>query len=392
MKIRKRLISAVLAVTCAVSSAVALNCSALFRPVFSESDEEILKGMADRGYTYVPEVIDDFAEIIHYDPEDIGGLWLTEESEYSYSGTGKQWLEFLYKELLDDLVFVYFDMSPENSEAIVAELEKELGYSDDVKVEVYNEVVFDEEINKPVDVSAGLALRFSKHNTEMNYMIAEKAVSILKEKYPLKESQAYMGEAMISDMRIIMPSVPANSISALKEFTDEKLDELNNVLSENGFKVNCYIADDEHFEKINERDIELESTPSFDNIEEIPRERRFIIDVADDMTLQEKLEYTLFMRENYDSYVSIYSQCSATPISNSFDILSMESNYLDGDANEDGVVDIADAAAIIQHLGNRDKYGLSMQGIVNADIDGDGITGADALAIQKQVALSRMPE
>lgn len=58
---------------------------------------------------------------------------------------------------------------------------------------------------------------------------------------------------------------------------------------------------------------------------------------------------------------------------------------LNGDANEDGIVDIADAAAIIQHIGNRGKYGLSIQGEANADCynTGDGVTGMDAIAIQK---------
>ncbi len=55
-----------------------------------------------------------------------------------------------------------------------------------------------------------------------------------------------------------------------------------------------------------------------------------------------------------------------------------------GDANEDGQVDIADATAIIQHMGNPDEYALSAQGAINADIvnTGDGVTGADAVVLQ----------
>lgn len=57
--------------------------------------------------------------------------------------------------------------------------------------------------------------------------------------------------------------------------------------------------------------------------------------------------------------------------------------YLKGDANVDGRLTIADATAIIQHLGNQDEYGLSKQGIINADCDGvPGISGADANRIQ----------
>lgn len=56
-----------------------------------------------------------------------------------------------------------------------------------------------------------------------------------------------------------------------------------------------------------------------------------------------------------------------------------------GDANCDGKVTIADATAILQSLGNPDKYGLSEQGAANADIadTGNGVTPEDAVAIQK---------
>jgi endo-1,4-beta-xylanase len=56
-----------------------------------------------------------------------------------------------------------------------------------------------------------------------------------------------------------------------------------------------------------------------------------------------------------------------------------------GDANSDGVVTIADAAAIYQNLANSDKYKLSAQGAANADVHnpGSGLTAADAIAIQK---------
>lgn len=55
-----------------------------------------------------------------------------------------------------------------------------------------------------------------------------------------------------------------------------------------------------------------------------------------------------------------------------------------GDANCDGNVTIADSAAILQFLGNSDKYFLSEQGELNADVNGQaGITPDDALVIQR---------
>ncbi len=57
---------------------------------------------------------------------------------------------------------------------------------------------------------------------------------------------------------------------------------------------------------------------------------------------------------------------------------------LKGDANCDGVVTIADAAAVFQMLGNKDKYSLSEVGSANADVvEPAGITAADAIEIQK---------
>lgn len=64
-----------------------------------------------------------------------------------------------------------------------------------------------------------------------------------------------------------------------------------------------------------------------------------------------------------------------------------DGKYLKGDANEDGDVDLADATAIIQAIGNPDKYGLSAQGEKNADTNGDGkITGEDAIILQRLAA------
>ncbi len=59
-----------------------------------------------------------------------------------------------------------------------------------------------------------------------------------------------------------------------------------------------------------------------------------------------------------------------------------------GDANEDGNVNMADVTSIIQHIGNQDEYGLSPQGIANAELcdNTEGITGMDAMAIQLLMA------
>lgn len=63
-------------------------------------------------------------------------------------------------------------------------------------------------------------------------------------------------------------------------------------------------------------------------------------------------------------------------------------NNVSGDTNNDGALTVADAAAILQYLGNAEEYPISAQGKFNADIEGDGITAADALSVQKMVLQS----
>ena len=62
-----------------------------------------------------------------------------------------------------------------------------------------------------------------------------------------------------------------------------------------------------------------------------------------------------------------------------------ENDVLYGDANCDKVVSIADATAILQSIGNPDKYALSEEGAVNADIadTSNGITVDDAITIMQ---------
>ena len=55
-----------------------------------------------------------------------------------------------------------------------------------------------------------------------------------------------------------------------------------------------------------------------------------------------------------------------------------------GDVNLDGKVTVADAVAILQYIGNRDRYGLGEQAKINGDVDGaSGLTAKDALVIQQ---------
>lgn len=137
--------------------------------------------------------------------------------------------------------------------------------------------------------------------------------------------------------------------------------------------IRCYRADDETLKELNEH-------------YGTDRKARFLLDVPEDTTVQEKMRYVAFVQEYYGDQPSRYSLATVKQISEVFDILEAENNYNPGDANEDGKINIADAAAIIQSIGNKDDFALTAQGEFNADIDGDGLTGADAIAIQMQIA------
>ena len=56
-----------------------------------------------------------------------------------------------------------------------------------------------------------------------------------------------------------------------------------------------------------------------------------------------------------------------------------------GDSNGDGRIDMSDAVLIMQTIANPSKYKLNEQGSKNADMDDDGVTNLDALAIQKKL-------
>ena len=74
-------------------------------------------------------------------------------------------------------------------------------------------------------------------------------------------------------------------------------------------------------------------------------------------------------------------------------VIKLERKSLSGDANCDGTVDLADAVLIMQSISNPSRYGIkgdderriTDEGLKNADCcnTGDGVTNADALAIQK---------
>ena len=115
-----------------------------------------------------------------------------------------------------------------------------------------------------------------------------------------------------------------------------------------------------------------------------------------------ELERNVSAEERYEIAVQIENDLGLLPIvpvhetvASSEDITIEMHDKIDGDANNDGKLTLADAIVTLQSVGNPEKYGINgwdethitYQGSFNADITGDydGITSADALAIQRKV-------
>lgn len=108
-----------------------------------------------------------------------------------------------------------------------------------------------------------------------------------------------------------------------------------------------------------------------------------------DITIEERLDMAFQILNDTGCFSGFITPTSNTKAGTSYiDVF----NAVDGDANEDGSVNMGDVVAVIQHIGNRDEYELSLQGEFNADTDGDGLTGMDAVEIQMKIAEAGMPE
>ncbi|MBO5383565.1 MAG: hypothetical protein J6A30_04625 [Ruminococcus sp.] len=86
-------------------------------------------------------------------------------------------------------------------------------------------------------------------------------------------------------------------------------------------------------------------------------------------------------------YVSAYFEVTVSNPSTTPETNPSEGTAASGDANNDGMINMADAVRIMQSIANPDKYELSEQGALNADIfnNGDGVTVKDAQFLQSKL-------
>ena len=98
-----------------------------------------------------------------------------------------------------------------------------------------------------------------------------------------------------------------------------------------------------------------------------------------------KIDASEFDNQKVGVYTIYVTNTYGVPVTESFEVEVVEVIY--GDANCDGVVDIADIAIIKCYLINSEKYSMTSKGLKNADVQGNenGINVNDAIAIQKYV-------
>lgn len=102
-----------------------------------------------------------------------------------------------------------------------------------------------------------------------------------------------------------------------------------------------------------------------------------------EVTIEEQIEIVNMIYDDLGFTIDWIMQMSEKQIEDSADVL----NSVEGDANNDGELTLADAVAIMQSVGNPDEYALDVQQKFNADFsgNGDGVTNKDALEIQKKL-------
>lgn len=109
--------------------------------------------------------------------------------------------------------------------------------------------------------------------------------------------------------------------------------------------------------------------------------------LVDDNTFPD-IDYPSIFHGTITGYENSTAQKYAEEQENEFIIYNEVKSNIKGDANNDGVLDVADVVAISAYVGDSANNKLDEQGIKNADVHntGDGLTANDALMVQQYLA------
>ena len=350
----KKTLSIIMSAVLAMSGAAAMNSSATLI-MGTEGSEQYNSMIEDYNESLIslPELVDDFNVI--FPGSNIKNVWVSKNHPST-----SQWSSYVIETAWLDTFS--FDIMLEDREAILEELSANLGYED--KFEILGEKYLSQPDLYGQSLVNGrddrITLRFYGDDHELNYMIAEKAYSLVKDKYK------------IDNIGILL---------ARRQFHNTTVQ-------------SCFSSIDDHISYRDELVYEKLKKEIYDSVDQEMLKEKYKatltetgkLEFSEGFTEADKVKCFRYFAENYNT--GIYAMTEAADQSASFmdaDLTSGEINYLEGDANCDGQLTIADAAAILQALGNSDKYGLSKQGIFNADLAGDGLTIRDAIEIQRHI-------
>lgn len=233
-------------------------------------------------------------------------------------------------------------------------IKEEIGKIVDISNEIEN-IEVEYYYNNGLDDPAGISIyiNFSGENHDENYKRCTDITESFK-KYNVENAKAFIAWHTIETRITYFGSIDFGRLS------DNEVTKINEDFKDHGFNVHLGKRED-----LQGGDLEDNYYVVFENEEE--------------WTLEDALDVAVYCEETYDKYAAGYVEHSENLNGKrEIDLLNPT-----GDANEDGEVSIADAILIMQAIMNPDEYSLTKQGAINADIDGDGVTTADALAIQE---------
>ncbi|MDE5765214.1 MAG: dockerin type I repeat-containing protein [Ruminococcus sp.] len=283
-----------------------------------------------------------------------------EEKYVKLDGKHKEFCDFLNFYMFDDEQIAKADVYAVKGRASVFKVIPLNGYDFDETCAVFNltEGTTEEQVNTLLSEKFNPDFKIEKYyyNPDYEYKIENN----------FKEVCKVLKEENLIDSFVI----PGGYFELVEYYTGS-----------GDYMLSYYLSDDE-YEMLNEYVTE-------NNIGDLISDERstnsyssFYLDTDDLETTEEIFDVAVGIYETLGLYPDYTSPEVAPNIVQ--ECLIDVFDAVDGDANCDGKLSIADATLILQYIGNSDKYSLSPQGAFNADVTGDydGISAADAVAIQ----------
>ena len=329
----KKIISVILALNF-LGSVIPLTASAadFVNPVY-EDNETYQKQISEwnTNATHAPELTKDFSDLCNGDVID---MWVNDDINDGI-------FYIIYQR--PDFYSVSITKDTTDSSEIEKYLSAQLGSNTELTV-----------TNEPYDEFIIIDIEFNGKDHELNYLLCDKALSIVSQKYNVVSSTAFINRRFFGEYHISWNACTVNA-NNFSNFNEKQISDLNKAFTNNNIQA------------------------QYD-----PDAKKILF--PSDITAKEHLEYAAFIKDNYNQKVSMQGLVSAqNEYSQNIELKSDDLKYLSSDANCDGNVDMSDAVIIMQLIANPDKYTITKQGSVNADTGYDGITNADALAIQKKL-------